>query len=126
MLSISDAEPFPVRGIEFSWPQAERTPEEEFKWRHIPEEKFVEYEPKDLEWMIPLGMAPPLEFRMLAPRARITEVMLRNHNYDFTQNDARRLIAAVYGRIEAEVINSPEVLTARLFGDADLWIPGQV
>jgi hypothetical protein len=30
----------------------------EFWQRAIPREKFVEYEPKDMEWMIPLGMAP--------------------------------------------------------------------
>ena len=33
----------------------------EFRCRHIPEHKFVEYEPSDLEWMIPLGMAPPVD-----------------------------------------------------------------
>lgn len=30
-----------------------------FEPQHIlPQERFVEYEPKDLEWMVPLGMAP--------------------------------------------------------------------
>ena len=30
----------------------------EFVNRVIPRDRFVQYEPKDLEWMIPLGMAP--------------------------------------------------------------------
>ena len=30
----------------------------EFVNRVIPRHRFVQYEPKDLEWMIPLGMAP--------------------------------------------------------------------
>lgn len=32
----------------------------DFANRVIPRDKFVEYEPKDLEWMIPLGMAPEI------------------------------------------------------------------
>lgn len=30
----------------------------EFFTREIPKHRFVEYEPSDLEWLIPLGMAP--------------------------------------------------------------------
>lgn len=33
----------------------------EFRDRSIPKDRFVEYEPSDLEWMIPLGMAPIIE-----------------------------------------------------------------
>lgn len=36
--------------------------EMEFCTRDIPKHKFVQYEPKDLEWMIPLGMAPEIKF----------------------------------------------------------------
>ena len=32
----------------------------EFVNRVIPRHRFVQYEPKDLEWMIPLGMAPEI------------------------------------------------------------------
>jgi hypothetical protein len=32
----------------------------EFVNRVIPRERFVEYEPRDLDWMIPLGMAPEI------------------------------------------------------------------
>ena len=33
----------------------------EFRDRVIPKERFVEYEPSDLDWMIPLGMVPRRE-----------------------------------------------------------------
>ena len=33
----------------------------EFNCREIPKERFVEYEPCDLDWMIPLGLAPVIK-----------------------------------------------------------------
>lgn len=36
----------------------------EFRMREIPKHRFVEYEPSDLEWMVPMGMAPIKEVRV--------------------------------------------------------------
>ena len=32
----------------------------EFTNRNIPKDRFIQYEPRDLDWMIPLGMAPEI------------------------------------------------------------------
>lgn len=58
----------PVSWIDESGPYKN---EVEFRRRIIPQERFVEYEPSDLEWMIPLGMAPEIPVTILSLKPRL-------------------------------------------------------
>jgi len=64
MLNTNDVDAAPVQPIVLRRFDAKVTIDKnelDFADRVIPEHRFVEYEPSDLEWMIPLGLAPRRE-----------------------------------------------------------------
>lgn len=102
---------------------------DEFILREIPQDRFVEYEPKDLAWMVPLGMAPiredVLECQKKAVenilKQRLRDVMLRNMNryfkwfYEPQAKPPELVFRPVLADDRTEVGNSI----------SNLWIPGQ-
>lgn len=77
----------------------------EFRHREIPQDRFVDYEPKDLAWMVPLGMAPIRKDLELESQLR---VWMRHE-----------LLNGLYGQ---RVFEDCESVGNSI---SSLWIPGQ-